>query len=102
MRTLLREINQQITKLESQAETASKYNKHQENLKFQEAQVWALKKRDANESWDQIKTLITNQQTELDQFTTALRDIEVNVENAGKSTLTHLTKLILRRLNFMR
>jgi len=79
---LLREINQQITKLESQAETASKYNKHQENLKFQEAQVWALKKRDANESWDQIKTLITNQQTELDQFTTALRDIEVNVENA--------------------
>ena len=79
---LLREINQQITKLESQAETASKYNKHQENLKFQEAQVWALKKRDANESWDQIKTLITKQQTELDQFTTALRDIEVNVENA--------------------
>ncbi len=79
---LLREINQQITKLESQAETANKYNKHQENLKFQEAQVWALKKRDANESWDQIKTLITNQQTELDQFTTALRDIEVNVENA--------------------
>ena len=79
---LLREINQQITKLESQAETASKYNKHQENLKFQEAQVWALKKRDANESWDQIKTLITNQQTEVGQFTTALRDIEVNVENA--------------------
>ncbi len=79
---LLREINQQITKLESQAETASKYNKHQENLKFQEAQVWALKKRDANESWDQIKILITKQQAELDQFTTALRDIEVNVENA--------------------
>ena len=41
-----------------------------------------MKKRDANESWDQIKTLITKQQTELDQFTTALRDIEVNVENA--------------------
>ena len=79
---LLREINQQITKLESQAETASKYNKHQENLKFQEAQVWALKKRDANESWNQIKMLITNQQAELDQFTTALRDIEVKVENA--------------------
>ena len=79
---LLREINQQITKLESQAETASKYNKHQENLKFQEAQVWALKKRDANESWDQIKELINNQQSELDQFTTALREIEVNVEKA--------------------
>ena len=79
---LLREINQQITKLGSQAETASKYNKHQENLKFQEGQVWALKKRDANESWGKIKTLITNQQSELDQFTTALRNIEVNVENA--------------------
>jgi chromosome segregation protein len=79
---LLREINQQITRLESQAETASKYNKHQENLKFQEAQVWALKKRDANESWDQIKALIVNQQAELDQFTTALREIEVKVENA--------------------
>ena len=66
---LLREINQQVTRLESQAEIAAKYNKHQENLKFQEAQVWVLKKRDANESWSKIKARIENQQKELDQFT---------------------------------
>jgi len=79
---LLREINQQVTRLESQAEIAAKYNKLQENLKFQEAQVWVLKKRDANESWSKIKARIENQQKELDQFTASLREIEVNVEKA--------------------
>ena len=77
---LLQEINQQITKLESQAETANKYNKQQESLKFHQAQIWALKKRIANESWDVIKDKIETQTIELDQFTAHLREIESKVE----------------------
>ena len=40
---LLREINQQITRLESQAQAATKHNELQEKLKFTNAQILVLK-----------------------------------------------------------
>ena len=79
---LVQEIKQQAAKLKSQAETANRYHKQQENLKFNQAQVWALKKRITNESWELIKKKIENQTLELDQFTTSLREIESKVELA--------------------
>ena len=79
---LIHEIKLQATKLKSQAETASRYHKQQENLKFNQAQVWALKKRTTNTSWELIKKKIENQTLELDQFTAKLREIESSVELA--------------------
>ncbi|MDC0127748.1 AAA family ATPase, partial [Methylophilaceae bacterium] len=79
---LIHEIKLQATKLKSQAETANRYHKQQENLKFNQAQVWALKKRITNESWEIIKKKIEDQTLELDQFTAKLREIESNVELA--------------------
>jgi chromosome segregation protein len=79
---LIQEIKLQATKLKSQAETANRYHKQQENLKFNQAQVWALKKRITNESWEIIKKKIEDQTLELDQFTAKLREIESNVELA--------------------
>ncbi|MDC6484837.1 hypothetical protein PQZ09_02755 [Methylophilaceae bacterium] len=79
---LIHEIKLQATKLKSQAETANRYHKQQENLKFNQAQVWALKKRITNESWEIIKKKIEDQTLELDQFTAKLREIESSVELA--------------------
>lgn len=79
---LIHEIKLQATKLKSQAETANRYHKQQENLKFNQAQVWALKKRMTNEAWDVIKKKIEGQTLELDQFTAKLREIEASVELA--------------------
>ena len=79
---LVHEIKAQATKLKSQAETANRYHKQQESLKFSQAQVWALKKRKTNESWDVIKKKIESQTLELDQFTSKLRELESSVELA--------------------
>ena len=79
---LIHEIKLQATKLKSQAETANRYHKQQESLKFNQAQVWALKKRMTNEAWDVIKNKIESQTLELDQFTAKLREIESSVEVA--------------------
>ena len=79
---LIHEIKLQATKLKSQAETANRYHKQQESLKFNQAQVWALKKRMTNEAWDVIKKKIEGQTLELDQFTAKLREIEASVELA--------------------
>ena len=79
---LVQEIKAQATKLKSQAETANRYHKQQENLKFGQAQVWALKKRVTNEVWDLIKKKIESQTLELDQFTSKLRELESGVELA--------------------
>ena len=79
---LIHEIKLQATKLKSQAETANRYHKQQESLKFNQAQVWALKKRMTNEAWDVIKKKIEGQTLELDQFTAKLREIESSVELA--------------------
>ena len=79
---LVQEIKQQSAKLKSQAEAANRYHKQQENLKFHQAQVWALKKRVVNQSWETIKKKIEEQTLELDQFTASLREIESKVETA--------------------
>ena len=79
---LVQEIKAQATKLKSQAETANRYHKQQEILKFGKAQVWALKKRVTNEAWDLIKKKIESQTLELDQFTSKLRELESSVELA--------------------
>ena len=52
---LLREINQQILKLESQSQAANKYNELNENLALTQAQIWVLKKQKANAHWINIK-----------------------------------------------
>ena len=82
---LIREIDGQVTRLKSQAETASKYQKYQEDLKFSQAQVWALKKQKTNEAWETIKQKINGQTLQLDQFTAKLRELEASVEVAREA-----------------
>ena len=82
---LISEINSQVTRLKSQAATANKYQKYQEDLKFSQAQVWALKKQKTNETWNAIKQKIDEQTLQLDQFIAKLRELEASVEVAREA-----------------
>ena len=82
---LISEINSQVTRLKSQAATANKYQKYQEDLKFSQAQVWALKKQKTNEAWNTIKQKIDEQTLQLDQFIAKLRELEATVEVAREA-----------------
>jgi chromosome segregation protein len=79
---LLREINQQITRLESQAQAAKKHNELQEKLKFTNAQILVLKKSEANERWQNAKQLVEKQETELEKQKAELSHVETLVEQA--------------------
>jgi len=78
---LLREINQQITKLESQAQTAKKHNDFQEKLKLTFAQIQLLKKRIANTAWEASKEVVAEITIKLDQKKAELTNIEAAVES---------------------
>ena len=82
---VLNEIIQQITKLESQAVIATKYNDLTQKQKFHQAQVWVLKKRDASIVWKKHQSQVEKLVNELEQQTAALRKIEAEVEGLRQS-----------------
>ena len=82
---VLNEIIQQITKLESQAVIATKYNDLTQKQKFHQAQVWVLKKRDASIVWKKHQSQVEKLVNELEQQTAALRKIEAEVESLRQS-----------------
>ncbi|MDA0731043.1 MAG: chromosome segregation protein SMC [Proteobacteria bacterium] len=77
---LQKEINQQISKLESQAQAAKRHNELQIKLKFVAAQIAVLKKITANETWQNTKTKVVQNEIELEKQTAQLRTIEAEVE----------------------
>jgi chromosome segregation protein len=85
---LLREINQQITRLESQAQAAKKHNELQEKLKFTNAQILVLKKSEANERWQIAKKLVEKQETEIEKQKAELSHVEALVEQARQEHIS--------------
>ena len=77
---LLREINQQISKLESQAQAAKKHNDLNENLTLTNAQIWVNKKQSADKYWISIKEEVEQKTLLLEKQSSLLTSIEKNVE----------------------
>ena len=77
---LLREINQQISKLESQAQAAKKHNELNENLILTNAQIWVKKKQSTNNYWIKVKEEIEHKTLALEKQTSLLTSIEKSVE----------------------
>jgi chromosome segregation protein len=82
---ICRELQKQITKLESQAVVTQKYHALQENLKLAEGQFWVLKKRDASQSWEKTKTNVEKLVIELEAQTAKLRKSEAELEASRQS-----------------
>lgn len=82
---ICRELQKQITKLESQAVVTQKYHALQENLKLAEGQFWVLKKRDASKSWEKTKANVEKLVIELEAQTAALRKSEAALETSRQA-----------------
>ena len=89
---ICRELQKQITKLESQAVVTQKYHGLQVSLKQTQGQFWVLKKRDASNAWEKTKTQVEKLVIELEAKTAELRKSESGLEthrqafyNAGEA-----------------
>ncbi len=77
---ICRELQKQITKLESQAVVTQQYHALQASFKLAEGQLWLLKKRDASRSWEKTKLLVEQLVNQLEAQTAALRKSESELE----------------------
>ena len=82
---ICRELQKQITKLESQAVVTQQYHALQAALKLAEGQLWLLKKRDASRDWEKAKTKVEKLVNELEAQTAELRKSESQVETARQA-----------------
>ena len=77
---ICRELQKQITKLESQAVVTQQYQALQVAFKLSEGQLWLLKKRDASHNWEKAKLLVEQLVNQLEAQTAALRKSESELE----------------------
>lgn len=82
---ICRELQKQITKLQSQAVVTQKYHLMQASLKLAEGQYWLLKKRDASHAWEQTKATVEKLVIQLEAQTAALRKSETGLETSRQA-----------------
>jgi len=79
---ILRELDKQILRLQSQAVVAEKYHQMQTALNMTKGQVWLLKKRDASAHWEKSQRTVEKLVIELEAQMASLRSSETALEIA--------------------
>ena len=79
---ILRELDKQISRLQSQALVAEQYHQLQSALNIAKAQVWLLKKRDASVLWEKEQRNVEKLANELEAQMASLRSNESALEAA--------------------
>ena len=79
---ILRELDKQIARLQSQAVVAEQYHQLQAALNMTKGQVWLLKKRDASARWESAQRLVEKLVNELEAQMASLRNSESALETA--------------------
>ncbi|MFM9835408.1 MAG: chromosome segregation protein SMC [Methylophilaceae bacterium] len=82
---ICRELQKQITKLESQAVVTQQYHALQAALKLAEGQLWLLKKRDASRDWEKAKANVEKLVNQLEAQMAELRKSESNLETCRQA-----------------
>ena len=82
---ICRELQTQITRLESQAVITQRYHAMQESLKLADGQYWLLRKRDANRGWEKTKAAVGKLVIELEAKTAELRKSEAGLEQSRQA-----------------
>jgi len=77
---ILRELDTQIVRLQSQAAVAAQYNQMQQALNITKAQIWLLKKRDASAQWEKSQRAVEQLVNELEAQMASLRHSENTLE----------------------
>jgi len=79
---ILRELDKQIARLQSQAVVAAEYHRLQAALTITKGQVWLLKKRDASAQWEKAQRHVEKLVNELEAQMASLRSNESALEVA--------------------
>lgn len=79
---ILRELDKQIVRLQSQALVAEQYHRMQEALNMTKGQVWLVKKRDASSQWEKTQRNVEKLVNELEAQMASLRSAESALETA--------------------
>lgn len=79
---ILRELDKQIARLQSQAVVAAEYHRLQALLNITKGQVWLLKKRDASAQWERAQRQVEKLVNELEAQMANLRNNESALEVA--------------------
>lgn len=77
---ILRELDTQILRLQSQAAVAAQYNQMQQALNITKAQIWLLKKRDASAQWEKSQRAVEELVNALEAQMASLRHSENSLE----------------------
>ncbi|OYY81505.1 MAG: chromosome segregation protein SMC, partial [Methylophilales bacterium 16-45-9] len=73
---ILRELGNQILRLQSQAVVAEEYHRLHETLNMTKGQIWLLKKQDASASWEKAVRNVEKLANELEAQMASLRNSE--------------------------
>ena len=79
---ILRELDKQILRLQSQAVVAEQYHRMQTALNMTKAQIWLLKKRDASAHWEKSQRTVEKLVIDLEAQMASLRGSETALEIA--------------------
>ncbi len=85
---ILRELDKQIARLQSQAVVAEQYHGLQTILNITKGQVWLLKKRDASAYWERAQRQVEKLVNELEAQMANLRSNESALELARQQNFT--------------
>ena len=82
---ICRELQKQITKLESQAVVTQQYHALQAAYKLADGQLWLLKKRDASRDWERTKAQVERLVNQLEAQMAILRKSEAELEQSRQA-----------------
>lgn len=85
---ILRELDKQIARLQSQAVVAAEYHRLQAALTITKGQVWLLKKRDASAQWEKAQRQVEKLVNELEAQMASLRSNESALEVARQKNFS--------------
>ncbi|HSH72840.1 MAG TPA: chromosome segregation protein SMC [Methylophilaceae bacterium] len=95
-----REMDKQITRLESQALVTEQYHRLQDALKQAQGQLWLLKKRDASTSWEKSQRQVEKLVNELEAQMAALRKTESLLESLRQQNYTSTEAVQTAQTNY--
>jgi len=97
---ILRELDKQISRLQSQAVVAEQYHQLQTALNIAKAQVWLLKKRDASALWEKAQRNVEKLANELEAQMAKLRSNESALESARQDSFAATEALNVAQTNY--
>ncbi|MEZ0316213.1 MAG: chromosome segregation protein SMC [Methylophilaceae bacterium] len=100
MEDIRREMDKQITRLESQALVTEQYHRLQDALKQAQGQLWLLKKRDASLSWEKSQRQVEKLVNELEAQMAALRKTESLLESLRQQNYTSTEAVQTAQTNY--